>query len=426
MPTTVPAMTGKFGSTNYYITTMKAAELAEKLKIPKELTEWEDLTIEQRFQREIDYNRVKKHIATYLVNDPDRFFGALIVDMYNAEGIEFEPLGSINDKIPKYYKSAATSFGFLHMTGSEILVPLDGQHRLAAFKFAITGKDEKNKDIDGITPSMDVAKDDVTVILVAHDDQKARKIFNKVNRYAKSTSKAENLITADDDIIAVITRDIANDLIGQRLINFESNTLNKQSECFTTLSALYDSNHKILEHKFGKIDTTVLPDSAKRTLYKKEIQDVWEALITYIKLFSLALADKNPSGDDKRREIRKNYLLGKPIAQFALVMAFLRIRELTNENGAILKEAEIIDRLNALNWEVSNPDWQNVLMSGDKVVSGRTAALLASRFIAYMAGEKLISQELQALEDNYKALFPLQQRATTNLPRPLYPNSVKP
>ena len=77
--------------------------------------------------------------------------------------------------------------GFLTFTGGEIMVPLDGQHRLKAIQFAITGVDEKSRPID-ITPCAELGQEDVTVILVAYEATKARKIFTKVNRYAKTTT----------------------------------------------------------------------------------------------------------------------------------------------------------------------------------------------------------------------------------------------
>jgi len=77
MPSTMPAMRGTFGSTEYFLVTMRARELAERLVIPKELEEWEDRTLEVRFQREVNYNGVKNHIAPYLAHDPDRFFGVV-------------------------------------------------------------------------------------------------------------------------------------------------------------------------------------------------------------------------------------------------------------------------------------------------------------------------------------------------------------
>jgi len=75
-------MRGKFGTTEYYIVTMPAKELTEKLTVPRDIEGWEDLSLEERYQRDINYNRVKRQIAPYLVEDDDRFFGSFIVSMF--------------------------------------------------------------------------------------------------------------------------------------------------------------------------------------------------------------------------------------------------------------------------------------------------------------------------------------------------------
>jgi len=415
--TTVAVLKGKFGTTEYYLARMKAGELAEKLRIPKELEEWQDMSLEERFQREINYNRVKKHIAPYLASDEDRFFGSLIVDIYNPGEMKYEPLGKVAKGLPGLYENAANSFGFLHFGGGEVLVPLDGQHRLVAMRFAISGRDEKGKDIKGMPANFDVANEDVAVILVKHDEKKARKIFNKVNRYAKSTTKVENLVTADDDIVAVIVREEVAPLIGERLINYHSNTLSKTAHYFTTLSTLYDASLRILNEIFEtKIDTTVLPDAAKQKNYRQELKKIWEVLLNNIELFNLALSDSGESGDDKRRELRAEYLLGKPIAQLSLVIAFMRLWNAEWPQGARLGNEGTCDRLNELDWRLNNPLWQRVLMNGDKIVSGKQAANMAGRFIAYLVGEPLEPVQLRALEENYRGLFPHEEQQKVKLP----------
>jgi len=417
MPT-LPVLKGKFGSTEYYLARMKAKELSERLTIPKELESWDDMTIEERFQRNIDYKRVRQHIAPYLANDEDRFFGAFIVDIYNSADLLYEPLDQIAPDLPGLYANASKSFGFLHFGGGEVLVPLDGQHRLAALRFAITGKDEKNNDIAGMSPNFDVANDDVSVIFIYHDASKARKIFNKVNRYAKSTSRADNLITADDDIVAVITREDIAQLIEDRLINYQSNTLSKTSPCFTTLSTMYDSSLRMLSEVFNtKIDTTVLPDLVTQKLYRDELKSIWEVLLSKFDMFKLALSDTSEGGDEKRCEIRENFLTGKPIVQLSIVIAMMRLRQPIDDHGSRLSVEEICRRFNLIDWKVDNPVWQRVLLNGERIVSGRQASLLAGRFIAYLAGELLEDVELKALLDNYANLFPADERASVTLPQ---------
>ena len=407
MASVLPAMRGKFGTTEYFIVTMPAKELTEKLTVPRDIEGWEDLSLEERYQRDINYNRVKRQIAPYLVDDEDRFFGSFIVSVLNATDLEFEAITNIyKGNVPNLYRSAATAFGFLTLQGSEVLVPLDGQHRLAALKFAISGKDEKQQPIPGLESKTDVAEDMCTVILMKHDGTKSRKIFNKVNRYAKKTTKAENLITADDDVVAVIVRSeivgISN-AIPDSLVNTTGNTLPVRAREFTTLSTLYEATKYLLEDTHTRIDTANLPDSATQRVMTTEAKEFWEKLCSNLDLFSSALHDPSEAGDNKRREIRRDFVLGKPVAQWALVQAIVRLRNENPATGERMSLDEACRRVNMLDWSVSDPRWQQVLMNGNKVLAGKSAVNFASRVIAYWLGQDVSDAELNELEDRYKS-----------------------
>ena len=413
MATTVPAMKGRLGNTDYYILSMKAQELVDKVKIPKEMDEWEDESIEERYQREINYHRVRSQIAPYLASDESRFFGALIVAAMNFDDkVSFEPLKDVTKGLPGLYRVPATNMGFLNLTGGEVLVPLDGQHRLKAIQFAITGRDQTGRPIDGVTPCTELASEDVTVILVAYEPRKARKIFTKVNRYAKTTTTGQNYITDDDDVLAVLTREVANGLIGGRLAKFTSNTLRPKDAEFTTLAILYNCNEEIVRRTFpeGKLDKTRLPDSAKQRLFRKKIMEVWETVLEGIDVFADALDDRDESGDEKRREIRRDNLLGKPVAQECLVRAFVRLTGAPTNMAA----DEACKRLNRLPWSMTEENlekWQRVLWNGG--TDGRIITKnrkLATALIAWAAGER-VGEEAQAeLLADYRRQFPEGER----------------
>ena len=274
MATTIPVLEGQFGSTTYWMTTMKASEVVAKLRIPKKLDGWEKIGIEERWQREINYNRVKNQIAPYLVNTTDRFFGSLVVAIYKGNKPIFEPLKKLSPNLPGSYTEPVERIGFLTLAGNEIMVPLDGQHRLAALKFAITGKDDKDKEIpDEIFESKpDLADEDVSIILVQFDKKRSRRIFNNLNRYAKKTTKAVNLVTDDDDIFAVISREnIADEIIDSRIINYKNTTLPDSKPEFCTLTTLYDAVKYIclqMNDWDGKFETSLMPDPQReRNLY---------------------------------------------------------------------------------------------------------------------------------------------------------------
>lgn len=416
MATTVAAMRGTMGSTNYFILAMKARELVEKAIIPSEMEGWDNLTLEEREQRDINYNRVKKQIAPYLARDKDRFFGAIILTVSPFDEENFEPLNEVATKgLPKLYKTQAQLMGFLTFTGGEQLRPLDGQHRLKALKFAMEGNDEKGKKIDGLTLDPSLANEDITVILIPHDQQKSRKIFTKVNRYAKPTTTGQNLVTDDDDVIAVLSRGIANNqnIIGPELVKYKSNTLNDKEGYFTTLATIAECNENILQATFGeRVDRQTLPNQAKMRLYEEAINNTWQHITTNVDLFADMLSDKDETSDAKRCEIRTDFLLGKPVPQVCLVAAFARLVNLEGRNKFTPKEAT--DQLNKVDWKKEAKLWDRLLMTGTKIITKN--AKIATDILCYIAGEPLDDDQTADLLKRYQALYPESEKANVELP----------
>ena len=416
MATTVAAMKGKLGSTEYFVIAMKAKELVEKTIIPSEMEGWENLTLEEREQRDINYTRVRNQIAPYLANDKDRFFGAIILTAKNFDPLSaFEPIADVATRgLPNLYKTQAQLMGFLTLTGGEQLTPLDGQHRLKAIQFAIEGKDEKSKPIPHFSPCSELANEDVTVILIPHDREKSRKIFTRVNKYAKPTTTGQNLVTDDDDIIAISARLIANnqDIIGAHLVNYKSNTLGDKDGRFTTLATLAECNLAILESHFpGRIDRTQPIETTKERLYKDKVVEVWSFLTEHISLFSEVLDDKNNSGDNKRKEIRTDYLLGKPVGQVCLVKAFTHLTTLETGKFSYMVAAE---KLNAIDWRKDNSEWDRLFMSSGKILTKNKNIVVD--ILCYRAGEQLSADQEKELLKKYRSLFPDNEQGTKKLP----------
>ena len=396
MPTTIPALRGKFGETEYWLTTMKVGEFIRNIHFPKEITGWEDLTIEERYQRDISINRVRKDIAPYFASDDYRFSGSLVLAVLNHESMVFEPLTSVsgnNRSLPALYQSAASDMGFLTLSGSEILVPLDGQHRAKAFKFAIDGTDDANRQIPGMKSNPELANDQVSVILVRFETVRARRIFNKINRYAKPTTKGDNLITDDDDAMAVMTRDLLGEdgVIPARLVRIGANTLNKNAPEFTTLATFYDSNIAIVEGLgvVGSGNPQQMNEEQRETV-KEDVRAVWQLLLNKVDWWSKAIADSTENRDSVRADIRQQTLLGKPVAQLSLVRAFMLMRKKCEG----VEEEELCNRLNRINWDVSDPMWLGVLMtSNNRVMAGKTTVNRAAEFIAHLGGTHLTDEE---------------------------------
>jgi DNA sulfur modification protein DndB len=414
-------MKAHMGDTDYFVLSMKAGELADKVKIPREMDDWVAQTIEERYQRDLDYNRVKSQIAPYLANNPSRFFGAVIVAAKNFDPDDaFEPIGEMGTRgLPKKYKKDAEPLGLLNFQGGEVLVPLDGQHRLKAIQFAVSGKDERGKDISAIpTPCAELADEDIAVILIDYNLSKARDIFTHVNLNAKKPTTGQSIVTNDDDPVAVLARVVTNKIIGARLVKFTSNTLTKKDQHFTTLSIVYNANEEIIKTSFpnGALKKDQMPSNAQMNLYKNKVSSVWDDLVKKIQVFADAVADPEPPGDAKRDEIRSNSLLGKPVAQECLVKAYTRLVGPKNNYSG----TDACARLNKLPWAQTSENlaiWDRVLWNGGtngKVIT-KNRGLITDMMI-YMAGGKFNAEEKAQLLKSYQSQFPDEERANKDLP----------
>lgn len=227
----------------YFCTTMTARQAADSLKLVHEFPGWEEnnWTLEELFQREIDWRRVTQRIVPYLKNrDHPQFFNSITVALlpqlggrivsYEEEGLRAPPLQSgigatehtvaagplnvgywgkwsdLSDRLAR--------FGTLRWNPHQTFgVAIDGQHRLAALKeFAGTDKSD-----DTLVP---------VILLVFHPslgygspkDERdilplLRSLFIDLNKHAVKVSRSRLILLDDRDPTAVCVRA----LVGERL-----------------------------------------------------------------------------------------------------------------------------------------------------------------------------------------------------------------
>lgn len=413
MATTLPVMKGRIGSVDYYLTTVKAAEAVTKIRAASELPSWNGLSIEERMQRELNWSRIEDEIGRFLATDPDRFFGALLVAVYHDGGLSFEPLAEMKS-LPKLYANAAQTFGFLHLQGGEVLFALDGQHRLKGTEVAISGRRHDGEPIDDYERNLGVANDDIAIMLIPFKPEgRARKLFNKVNKYAKPTTKGDNIITSEDDTYALVARRImSNKIISEKLVNWSSNTLTERMIKFTTVSVLYESAKAII----GKVDTQFRPDEKTLDRHYRSVKQVWDALLHDFDIFKMAMS--GPEGDLPK--LRKQYLCMKPAGQLAVIQAVAIARAHKMDLDAIVRG------LNALPWDATDQLWQNVMMLADRVQAGRQAVHLTGRFIAHLIGTRLSTEDQSQLLRDYQKVMgdnPDAPKRVKTLPDPMISGS---
>ncbi|MEJ6782160.1 DNA sulfur modification protein DndB [Aminobacter sp. Piv2-1] len=421
----IPAIKGRIGNTEYYETTMRVRDLVQAVRRASELDDWANFSIEERMQRELDDKRVREQIVPYLTRNEDRFFGSIIVLIYNGD-VLFETIADLKISVPGAYKANAHRIGFVTIDGGSLIV-LDGQHRLAALKSIYEPKQ------DGIAYGpyvKDIPDDEVCVIFLKHENAvKTRRIFNTVNRYAKQTSRGDNIITSEDDGYAIVTRRLLRDdePLGNRVVNgkpfevvnWKSNTLTTRSKQLTTISAVYETAHLILGNGFYEPQTR--PDDSKLDEGAERVGAVWRAMLEGLKPYQDALA--NPEAIPAMRdENAASALLFKPAAQIALLRGLLNATA-----GDRMTLAEAVSRANAIDWRMQAPLWGGVLMKASGAIdAGSEARNRAGSLISWMiAANVMTKEEREAVRRTYNQAFgvdvnePEQAESIHELPEPV-------
>lgn len=410
---TLWAQRASLGSTVYYIAKMPVEELVNSVGLAIELPEWKDMTPDEKMQREPDINRVVNEICPYFTNDLDRFFGSLIIDIYSGfEDIKFDPISKyVKDNVTLPYEVSMKDAGFLALPGKERLIALDGQHRLLAMKLclkgysavsaAMLGNKKMSPQMLALEPHPELAGEEISVIFVEHrDNLKIRKIFNKVNKYARQTGRGQNIITADDDIYAIIARRLFSEgavlsRIGKiELVNWSSNTLSERSKQLTTVSALYTIAETLSKDRGWSAKIMPVNEEEIEEAFKENME-FWEKLLSgldvYKEYIELTYKDKPVS------ELRERNLLMKPVTHMALAYVAYYARKKKISWG------DVVVKLNKIDWSMDNPLWFNILVipaKKKKVITGKESIRAAGLVITYMVlGDVMTLSEVNEVRE---------------------------
>ncbi|MDE2716113.1 MAG: DGQHR domain-containing protein, partial [Chloroflexota bacterium] len=170
----LPALRAKMGDWTYYIASMTLRELAQRVTTVGDF-HWAK-NLDEELQRSLSPRA--RDIADYLISQPQRLFGTLVVGVYGGEPewLEVE-ISSHARPWDEGDERLNGIIGLLRLSGSEQLFALDGQHRLVGTVQAL--KDD---------PSL--GTEEVAVIFVGHSKDQAglertRRLFSTLNRYAK-------------------------------------------------------------------------------------------------------------------------------------------------------------------------------------------------------------------------------------------------
>lgn len=422
MTVTLPVITARMGSRDYFITKMTASELSGSVGIASELENFDALTLEDLYQRHLNKKRVQEEIAPYLANAKDRFFGSIIVWILGDDVVTFEPVSDFIS-VSAAYSQAAASLGFLIINNSEQrsgLVALDGQHRLAALREVVQGNAQ------GEFRSA-ACNDEVAVIFV-HDKEarSARDLFTVLNRSARKVSKNDLLIMGEVDGAAIVARRLTSSsllapfgLIDRPLVKWESNTINQKDTQLTTLNAVYEVVKKAaglhqIDLMAGEESGTPPPQADMDSAYN--VAFTWlSALFDESDEFSKMRTDSEAVVEARKKESPHSLLL-RPVgfqAFFGAVAVLLQA-----DVSAVSSPPEAIRRLLQVDWSLTAQTWRGILVNPRGNVTNRASDVaLASELAAWIAvGDAMNEEFKQGLRDRLRRQL---SREDFELPTPV-------
>lgn len=436
MANVVSAIKAQMGDTPYYITRVPARQLVEMARPPREFDNWVGQSIEDRMQRKPDEGRIKRDIIPYLQEDKHRFFGAFIV-LVEPDTIHFESLAELIPTLPLAYREEGETSGFLTLTSVKDNIVLDGQHRWYALKGAL--EDDKK-------PTDHLLADQVTVLFIENTDhRKTRGIFNKINRYAKPTSRSDNIITSEDDGYFIVTRMLLDpeaqgpggEVLPGPLADYEitlpggqrepvrpvqwaSTTLSKSMKNLTTISAVSDNVKAILDYTdkvtIGSADDKRRRGPARPPQERIEqdyvtVRDWFEKLLAGIDAYKEGLADLGALADSRINGQRvvgrrfddndKHTLLFRPVGQVVLVRALVAALEASTVRSVAqlptIELDELISRVNRVDFSMPTGSmWHGTIVSNDgRMVAREEAVSRAAKLLAYLIAPEYFDEQLR-------------------------------
>lgn len=122
--TYIPCVKGTIGDWTYYTTVMSVTDIVQYVEFAEQVCPNEDLDL--MIQREVSERSTD--IANYLRTNEQRFFGSLIIAVYDGKP-RFLPVSFEGSDLLEPIKNR---MGILQFDGQEKYYAVDGQHRLAA------------------------------------------------------------------------------------------------------------------------------------------------------------------------------------------------------------------------------------------------------------------------------------------------------
>ena len=385
-----PAIKARMGSWDYYICKMTMKELANEVKFAAEI--YDDRTLDEAIQRELNEGRVKKEIVSFLTHRTDRFFSSVVVASLGGNP-RFYPV-SVADE-PQFAMIADQGldegFGVLTFRGDQQYYALDGQHRLRAIKAVIDREDD-------VEPPDGFVNEEISVLVIVRQAQadkafleEYRRLFSSLNRWAKRTDEDTNIIMDEDDPFAILTRRLITDheffrwegrQKGSPRVKTKGKNLTARDIQFTSLQTLYAMNEILLTT--ADRETGWGPDRSSTAEFKRfrpgeefldqlylELEAYWDGLLEVLPILRREPHDMRNHDVGSHSDVGPtDDLLFWPIGQELLARVCRRVLNRHNDNGKVINAPSVATALRSLGhleWRLHQPPWRYFLLTYDEM-----------------------------------------------------------
>jgi DNA sulfur modification protein DndB len=349
----VPAIRGKMGSRTYYSCLMPLEAVLNMFRFDPEERQWTDLSPEQREQRALNKSRVPA-LTAYIVENEDDYLFASITASYKSEPVF----------VPSPQPDGADNIGTLKLKLGDELTINDGQHRCAGIVEAV----KKNPQLGSHT---------ISVLLFPWESiARVQQMFTDLNRHVVKTSKSLDVLFDKRDPVSIATMFALDKVpVFKELTEKVDASLKAKSTKIFTLAALYDANSDLLKEQDDD-------DVEGNTL---RLVDYWTSVAAHMPDW-----DKVLKGRKMATELR-----AESISAHSTVL-----RALGGLGSDLMKSEdwkEKVRGLKSIDWSKTNPDWQDVCIVANSVVSNRQARAATKAYIKSKLGMELTEGEQRSI-----------------------------
>lgn len=349
----VPALRGKMGSRTYYACLMPLEAIQSMFKFDPEERQWADLSPEQREQRALNKTRIPV-ITSYILENEDDYLFASITASYKSEPV------FVSSPQP----DGAENIGTLKLKIGDELVINDGQHRCGAI-------------VEAVKKNPELGSQMISVLLFPWENvSRVQQMFTDLNRHVVKTSRSLDVLFDKRDPISIATMFALDKIpVFKQLTEKVDASLKSKSTKIFTLAALYDANSDLLR---GYDDDDVESNT-------KRLTEFWTCVCSHMPDWNKVL-----KGQKTAPEVR-----AETIASHSTVL-----RALGSLGSDLMKAEDWKDKVAALetiDWSKTNPDWQDVCIVANSVVSNRQARGATKTYIKSKLGMELTESEQRSV-----------------------------